>query len=262
MILHIVEKDIWEDLLLFENYTSNNLNREKFIHGSSAHNIEFVAPHFINDKEYVILVIDEHLLSSEVRYEDDGNYGTKYPHIYGPINIDSVVDVLPFVVDKNTFCLNSDLRNLIEVKIVDYNDKYFDEIVELFKTTVLNINSKDYTTNELKVWITINKDSWRKSLKANICKVALIEKDVVGFGDITEDGYLDRLYVKDKFINQYVGSKLVQSVESAVDKGVIHTYASITAKAFFLKHGYTVVRENYVIRDGEELKNFLMEKKI
>ncbi len=40
----------------------------------------------------------------------------------------------------------------------------------------------------------------------------------------------------------------------------ITTYASITARPFFLKRGYRVVRENRAVRQGIELLNYFMEK--
>ena len=43
--------------------------------------------------------------------------------------------------------------------------------------------------------------------------------------------------------------------------GVISTHASITAKPFFEKRGYRVIREQQVERQGVALTNFVMEKR-
>ena len=40
----------------------------------------------------------------------------------------------------------------------------------------------------------------------------------------------------------------------------VTTYASITARPFFMKRGYRALRENIVERGGVKLKNYLMEK--
>ena len=40
----------------------------------------------------------------------------------------------------------------------------------------------------------------------------------------------------------------------------ITTHASITAKSFFLKRGYQVIKEQQVIRNGVVLTNYVMEK--
>lgn len=42
---------------------------------------------------------------------------------------------------------------------------------------------------------------------------------------------------------------------------VISTHASITAKGFFEKRGYKVIKEQQVERKGIKLTNFVMEKK-
>ena len=40
------------------------------------------------------------------------------------------------------------------------------------------------------------------------------------------------------------------------------THASVTAKPFFLRRGYQVIREQTVLRQGIPLLNYLMEKPI
>ena len=46
----------------------------------------------------------------------------------------------------------------------------------------------------------------------------------------------------------------------AVEAETIITHASITARPFFEKRGYTVVREQQVERRGVILKNYVMKK--
>ena len=49
-------------------------------------------------------------------------------------------------------------------------------------------------------------------------------------------------------------------LEHAANKVTITTYASITAKSFFEKRGYKVIKEQHVERKGVLLTNYLMEK--
>ena len=44
---------------------------------------------------------DENKLEAELRYEDGDNCGREYPHVYGMINNDAVMTVLPFIKDKD-----------------------------------------------------------------------------------------------------------------------------------------------------------------
>ena len=74
-------------------YGSESLKRCGFIHCSDLDTYYLVAPNFRNDTdEKVILVIDTDRLVPEVKWEDGG--GLDFPHIYGLLNRDAVVDVL------------------------------------------------------------------------------------------------------------------------------------------------------------------------
>lgn len=67
------------------------------------------------------------------------------------------------------------------------------------------------------------------------------------------------LYVHKEYQNNQIATKLCDQLEKFVT-GKITTYASISAKVFFEKRGYRVIRENEVIRKGITLTNYLMEK--
>lgn len=64
---------------------------------------------------------------------------------------------------------------------------------------------------------------------------------------------------------QGIASRILSNLEQEArnhGKTEIATFASITARTFFTKQGYRVIRENIVIRNGVELKNYLMEKQL
>ena len=81
-----------------------------------------------------------------------------------------------------------------------------------------------------------------------------------GFGDIDETGYLDHLYVHADYQRKGIAAALCRELAQAVS-GKIVTHASITAKPFFEKRGFQVVREQQVERQGIFLTNFVMEKR-
>lgn len=85
---------------------------------------------------------------------------------------------------------------------------------------------------------------------------------ILGFGDIDKTGYLDRLYVHKDYQRQGIASAICDELERAVEVPVITTHASITAKGFFEKRGYTAVREQQVVRSGISLTNFVMVKNL
>ena len=89
-----------------------------------------------------------------------------------------------------------------------------------------------------------------------------MDGEIVGFADL--DGrYLDRLYVHKEHQRQGVATALAQALEGqAAAQGQVRmtTHASITARPFFEKRGYRVVKEQQVERKGVLLTNFVMEK--
>ncbi len=73
-------------------------------------------------------------------------------------------------------------------------------------------------------------------------------------------GYLDRLYVHKDCQGRGIASALCDALEASVPAEAYTTHASITARPFFLRRGYRVVREQRVERGGVLLTNFVMEK--
>jgi len=49
------------------------------------------------------LCIDEDQVIAEVKWEDLRNTGINFPHIYGPLNIESVIKTVPFEPKKDGF---------------------------------------------------------------------------------------------------------------------------------------------------------------
>ena len=101
--------------------------------------------------------------------------------------------------------------------------------------------------------------AWDRSFRAHCTLVAEEGGALIGFGDITADGYLDRLYVHHLHQRQGVAAALCDRLEETV-KGPVTTHASITARPFFEKRGYRVVKEQQVERRGILLTNFVMKK--
>lgn len=135
------------------------------------------------------------------------------------------------------------------------------ELTDLFYNTVHNVNAKDYTKEQLNVWATgqVDLEKWNESLQEHFSVVAVDDDIIVGFGDIDKTGYLDRLFVHAGYQGKGIATAICNQLEQAV-KGDITTYASITAKPFFEKRGYKIVKEQQVERQGIFLTNYVMIK--
>ena len=109
-ILHITSRQAWVDATRIGYYTAPSLKTDGFIHCSTSSQAVAVANKFyLGQTGLVLLVIDPARLIAELNWEPpvDGGpppgvrAGDKFPHIYGAINLEAVVQVLDFEADSN-----------------------------------------------------------------------------------------------------------------------------------------------------------------
>ena len=95
--MHIVSLSDWEKAKIIGKYTAPSLKKEGFIHCSLPEQIPPVANYNFKGREgLVLLEIDISKLNEVVKFEDLYNYGEDFPHVYGPIDIESVTRVISF----------------------------------------------------------------------------------------------------------------------------------------------------------------------
>lgn len=138
------------------------------------------------------------------------------------------------------------------------------ELIDLFYNTVHTVNAKDYTKEQLDVWAEdkIDLEKWNQSLQNHYTLIAIENDIIVGFGDIDKTGYLDRLYVHKDYQGKGIATAICDKLEQVGNAMKITTHASITAKGFFYKRGYNIIKEQQVKRQGIALTNYVMEKKM
>ncbi len=91
IIYHIVLHETWEILKDKDFYEAESLKAEGFIHCSFANQLENVLKRYYEGvKEVIILKIDSEKLTSKLVNESSTN-DEIYPHIYGKINLNSVI---------------------------------------------------------------------------------------------------------------------------------------------------------------------------
>lgn len=151
------------------------------------------------------------------------------------------------------------------MKIRKYTASDCEALLKLFYETVHAVNSRDYTEEQLDAWAPADTDQaslihWDRSFSEHYTLVAVEGTEIVGFGDIDETGYLDRLFVHRDHQGKGVATALCDALEQTVPDGKISTAASITARLFFEGRGYRVVRQQQVIRRNVPLTNYIMTK--
>jgi uncharacterized protein (DUF952 family) len=98
-IFHVTRADDWWAAQAGGTYRvstrDRTLEEEGFIHCSYAHQVGHVVRTYFRDVEpLLVLVIDRRLVKADIREESTGGE-ERFPHIYGPLNLDAVIGTRP-----------------------------------------------------------------------------------------------------------------------------------------------------------------------
>ncbi len=138
----------------------------------------------------------------------------------------------------------------------------------LYRDTIQAVCAADYNGKQIEAWSSTAErtDSFAKRIETQYFIVAVSESDeIVGFASFEEPDYLDLMYVHKDFQFQGVGNSLLAAIQekaAEVDATKIMSDVSITAKPFFEKYGFRVVKKQTVQIGDVELTNYKMEKEI
>ena len=108
-ILHITQSDRWAKAKNLGTYRSETLDSEGFIHCSTVAQVIGSANRFFKQQQdLVILVIDVDRVTAEICNE--GTPNNLFPHIYGELNIDAVIQSIDLEADPDgSFILPKEL---------------------------------------------------------------------------------------------------------------------------------------------------------
>ncbi len=102
IIYHITAQADWDKAQKAGQYTAPSLSQEGFIHASTGEQVAGTANLFFRGQTgLVLLAIDTERARPEIRFDAVTTHGAeqRFPHIYGALNLDAVVDVLDFRPD-------------------------------------------------------------------------------------------------------------------------------------------------------------------
>src|SRR5689334_12642383 len=95
-ILRITSREKGEQAGAGGEVRSDDLSTEGFIHCSTTAQLAWVAEKFYEGQAgLVVLRIDTEKLKAAVVWENPHEKWKLFPHVYGPINTDAVVEVVP-----------------------------------------------------------------------------------------------------------------------------------------------------------------------
>ncbi|EMJ94314.1 DUF952 domain-containing protein [Leptospira alstonii] len=109
LIYNLAAKKDYEEALKQGFYITDSLSSEGFIHSSKKNQVEDTANRiFFGRKDLVLLIVNVSRLKSPLKYEasasvrfskEDGR--NIFPHIYGPLNVDAIEEVLEILPGKD-----------------------------------------------------------------------------------------------------------------------------------------------------------------
>lgn len=141
------------------------------------------------------------------------------------------------------------------------------EMQELSIETIKSVCQKDYNPKQIEVWISgvKNTERWIDVINTQFVLLAIIENKIVGYGTLKDGNYIDFFYVHKDFQRQGIADKILSELEIEAKKSnskIITSDISITAKPFFEKKGFIVIKEQRIEKLGVELINYKMQKAV
>lgn len=120
IIIHCMLKKDYEVIKENPYYGDHLIKTDQFIHFSTWNSFYDIAPSFMqDDKEKVFLCVDTNLLESELKWEEVDKEGIYYPHLYGLLNMNSVVDIVPFDYQNGIWNKNKCTHILMNTSCID-----------------------------------------------------------------------------------------------------------------------------------------------
>ncbi|BEU02963.1 acetyltransferase [Agarivorans sp. OAG1] len=151
------------------------------------------------------------------------------------------------------------------VTIRDFQEQDIRALWSIYFNTIRYINIRDYSPAQVEAWAPDNVDAdlWAKRVQARHPFIAESDGVIVGYTDLQENGLVDHFFCHHKYQGCGVGRALMNHVfEQAEIRNINRLYSevSITARPFYERMGFVVIKEQQVLIRGQRLRNFVMEK--
>lgn len=141
------------------------------------------------------------------------------------------------------------------------------ELWQLYHDTTHIINGRDYTPEQCERWAPSQPDmpKWKERLRSRKPFVAENRGEILGFAELMPDGQIDYFYCHHRHQREGVGTMLYQAIEAEARRlglPCLHAAVSVTAKPFFLRMGFEIVKEQRNIVCGSVAPNTIMRKQL
>lgn len=153
------------------------------------------------------------------------------------------------------------------LNIRSYLPADIDALIDLFRASIREVASQDYTSDQILAWApdSMDRTEWLQKRASRSTWVAETDGHITGFTDMEDNGHIDMMYVHPSYQGQGIASALLETVETSAKKENLthlHTEASITAKPFFERRGFLTIAPQTVHFNGQNFINYQMQKQL
>jgi putative acetyltransferase len=147
----------------------------------------------------------------------------------------------------------------------DYHAQDLQALVELFSASVHQLAADDYEQTQRQVWAPAQADmpAWKARLAALELLIAENNRQLAGFIGFSVSGHIDLLFTAPQFARQGVATALYAAAQTRIQAAgatSAFTEASLTARPFFARQGFSVEQAQTVVRGTVTLQRFAMRK--
>ncbi len=138
--------------------------------------------------------------------------------------------------------------------------------LRVFTDAITQTASDDYSAEQIEAWARPGRrdlGAWHDAMANRRSIVAEMDGRVVGFSDVSDQGYIDMMFVAPEQRGNGIARLLLDwDAEQARSSGAAALTADVsrTARPFFERNGFTVTAEQRPVKEGVELVNFAMRK--
>lgn len=151
------------------------------------------------------------------------------------------------------------------ITIRKYRIQDLSPLVRLFTDSVHELTATAYDETQRYAWAsrTPHLDSWQQRLESLETLVAEDGDQLAGFISYEPAGHIDLIYTAPNYARKGVASALFRQAEEHLRSlGVkeLYTEASLVARPFFQRHGFTVEQEHPTTVRGAHFLRYIMRK--
>lgn len=147
-----------------------------------------------------------------------------------------------------------------------YREEDAEPLMRLYFDTVRRVNGRDYSPRQIEAWApsrAMQPDWWRERFARKHPLVAIDGESPIGFAELNADGLIDCFYVHYAWQGRGVGHALMDGLFTEARRlGItyLRSEVSVTARAFFERHGFWVLRVQELEVQGQRLEICVMER--